>query len=298
MAAYPRTQTVVIFSVSTVVVIAVAVYVYGGSFLNIFKSKTPKMADTEVISGIPKDQLVETASWKDTFFNVTDENNSYNTATAKNTSSVKNSEPVTATDIFGREFFSKFMTLRQAGMISNSDAQEALVKQIVDSGQLIIDGPKVYTVADLHIATNEDNASRQAYANAIAHTMKSHQPSENEAIIAKDALETGNDSRLSDIDPIVAAYNAVRSDLLNTPVPPSAVQYHLNLVNGMSEALANAVSLRNTLTDPLQTLATLSKYQVVEKNFFDTIVNLRSYFSNYGVVFSPTEVAFSVFSPK
>ncbi len=298
MTAYPRTQTVVTFIVCAVVIIGVATYVYGGSLATLRSKKGSSVAVISATS-TPTDQLVETASWKETFFNVTDANNNeYETSSATHVSTGAETEKITATDIFGREFFSKYMTLRQTGMIANSDAKDALVDQIIESGHMITDGPKVYTLADLTISAVEDDASRAAYANAVAHTMLSHQPAEHEGVIAKEALETGNNERLADIDPIIVAYSTVRSDLLAIPTPLSAAQYHLNLVNGMSEAVANAVSLRNAITDPLQTLATLSRYQATEKNVFDTVVNLRAYFNNYGITFSPADSAYSVFSLK
>ena len=298
MATYPRTQTVVTFIVCAVVIGGVATYVYGGALASLTKKKGSSVAVISATSS-STDQLIETASWKETFFNVTDASGKkYETSSATNISAGSEVEKITATDIFGREFFSKYMSLRKTGMIENTDAKDALVDQIIESGQMITDGPKVYTVADLKIAAVEDDASREAYANAVAHTMVSHQPAEHEGMIAKEALETGDNERLADIDPIIVAYSTVRSDLLAIPAPLSATQYHLNLVNGMSEAVANAVSLRNTLTDPLQTLATLSRYQMTEKNVFDTVVNLRAYFNSYGIVFSPTDSAYSVFSLK
>jgi len=298
MATYPRTQTIVTFMVCAVIITGVATYVYGGSLASIINKKGSSIA---IVSGIATstDQLVETASWKETFFNVTDASDKkYETSSAANVSAGSETEKITATDIFGREFFSKYMTLRKTGMISNADARDALVDQIIESGQLITDGPKVYTMADLNIVAVESNATRETYANAVAYTMISNQPAEHEGVIAKEALETGNNERLVDIDPNIAAYSIVRSDLLAIPVPFSAAQYHLKLVNGMSEAVANAVSLRNTLTDPLQTLATLSRYQITEKNVFDTVVNLRNYFNNYGITFLPADIAYSVFSLK
>jgi hypothetical protein len=297
MIAYPRTHTIIILVICGITVTSVAMYVYGDFFSPSHKNE---LGAVEVVPTSISDanQLVETAGWKDTFFNVTDKNNLYGTTSSKNSRGNSPREVLTATDLFGREFFSKFMTLRQAGMVSNSDAKEALVNQVIESGQLITDSPKVYSLVDLNISNTEDNITRQVYANNVAKTIKNHQPRENEGVIAKEALETGDANRLADIDPIIIAYSSVRSDLLDISVPSSLASYHLNLVNGMSEAVANALSLRNTLDDPLQTLSTLSRYQTTEKNFFNTVVDMRTYFNNNSIIFSPTEIAFSIFSLK
>jgi hypothetical protein len=297
MAAYPRVQTVVTFLVCTAAVAGVAAYVYGGSFAS---AKSKQVSAVAAVTSSPEaNTLVETASWKETFFNITEDDKSgFETSRAKNASPDATAEDLSATDIFGREFFSKFMTLRQAGMISNPEATDALVTQAVEDSQLITDGPKVYAMSSLTIAPVEDNDTREAYANAVAWALTRNQPLENETIIAKEALETGNMERLSDIEPIIAIYTNVRTELLRIPVPTSAAPYHLKLVNGISEALATAVALRSSGTDPLQALAAASQYPQTSADVFYTVLDLRSYFDDYGIVFGPDDDAYTVFSLK
>lgn len=298
MAAYPRVQTVVTFIVCATAVIGVATYVYGGSFLS-SKDKKVAVVETVTTSFGEANPLIETADWKQAFFEINESSKkSYSTDTAKSLTFEQDSVDLTATDVLGREFFSKFMTLRQAGMISNTEATNALVDQIVEDGQFITDGPKIYSIKDLHISATEDNASRQIYANAVATALKRNRPTENEAVIAKDALERGDDARLADIDPIIAVYASVRGELLGLYTPPSVAEYHLNLINGLSGALANAISFRNAATDPLQALTAVSNYQTVEADIFYTVVDMRSYFDDNDIVFTPDEPAFSVFSMK
>jgi hypothetical protein len=69
-------------------------------------------------------------------------------------------------------------------------------------------------------------------------------------------------------------------------------------VNGISEALANAISLRSSATDPLQALAAASAYPQTSANVFYTVLDLRSYFDDHGIVFGPDDDAYTVFSLK
>lgn len=298
MVAYPRAQTVATFIVCTVVVLGAAFYVYGDSFITKNTLETPTITAHVSDSSI-NDLYIDTADWKKTFFSVNEANNkNFSTDNAKDISSNIQKFDLTATDLFGREFFSKFMTLRQAGLITNPDATKALVNQIVEDTQLITDEAKTSTIDDLFVSMIENTASLQVYANTVAHILKHDRPTGSEVLIAKKALETGNTNLLHDIDPIIAAYARVREELLTTSVPFSASTYHIRLINGISQALANAVALRNSASDPLQALNAISNHQETVGTFFYTVVDLRQYFNDYGIVFDPTEEAYSVFTLK
>jgi hypothetical protein len=298
MPAYLRAKTVITLIICVAAVGGVAAYVYGDFW---GPKNLEKTAGTAAISGSSHtiNDLVETAGWKETFYNVTDEDiKGFEIHGAQNISTLSVDEDLTATDIFGREFFSKYLMVRQTGMVSDPNTTQALVDQVLQDSALVTDTPRVYTQNDLTINIQEDDASREAYAHTVAHILINDRPTENEALIAKEALTNGDLERLADIDPIIATYASIRSDLLHTPVPASLADYHLDLVNGVSEALANAVALRNAGTDPLQSLNAVARYPGTESKIFYTILDLRTYFNEYGITFETGEEAFRVFSMK
>lgn len=298
MAAYPRRKTVATFIVCTVVVLGASIYTYGNPFISKNKQENI-LATNKITTATSNDAYIDTADWKKTFFNVNENNaKNYSTENAKNISQTKKEPGLTATDLFGRELFSKFMTLRQAGMASNTGTTDALVNQILDNSQLITDEAKLSTIGDLYTFTTEDSVALQIYANTVASILKRDRPTDNEVLIAKKALETGDTKMLENIDPIIATYARVRSDLLTTPVPFSASTYHIKLVNGVSTALANAVALKNSAVDPLQALNAISSYPETVSIVFYAVVDLRNYFDKAGITFNPNEEAYSVFSLK
>ncbi len=298
MATYPRAQTVATFIVCTVVVLGASLYTYGNPFISTNAPENSSVFTKNTIASA-NDTYIDTADWKKTFFSVNEKNaKNYSTENAKNISKTNNEPELTATDLFGRELFSKFMTLRQAGMISDTNTTDALVNQILDNSQLITDEAKFSTAADLYTFTSEDSAALQIYANTVANILKRDQPVDNEVLVTKKALESGDLKLLENIDQIISTYARVRSDLLTTPVPFSASAYHIKLVNGVAKALANAVALRNSAVDPLQALEAISSYPETVSVVFYAIVDLRNYFDQAGITFNPNEDAYSVFSLK
>ena len=115
-------------------------------------------------------------------------------------------------------------------------------------------------------------------------------PAQNEAVIASNALDKGDMTMLQQIDPVIAIYKKTINSLLATPVPQSAIQYHMDLVNGFSMELSNATALRNIDNDPLQSLNAIGQEVPALQRINTALANLQKYFNTSNVTFTaPTQ---------
>lgn len=286
-----RLHTSIIFAVCAILVIGVSIYVHRENL------SAPGQAQQAPPAAIRSDvPIVTNDDWKKTFFTVSGTpvtGDVSDTAIAGSLNAT--SSPLTATDRFGREFFSKYMILKQAGIAINSDLGKATVQGVADSSLDLAAQIPQYSTSDLSIIADETPASLRRYGNAVAEAVYRHAPSGNDAIIAKDAMEKSDPVLLQGIDPIIGAYTAMRDELLRTAVPRSATNAHLDLVNSVSEALYNAIAFRHVFDDPLPAIGAVARYQDTESSFFAAMVNLRAYFQSSGTAFDSADSAYAIF---
>ncbi|MCX6719136.1 MAG: hypothetical protein NTZ38_02045, partial [Candidatus Taylorbacteria bacterium] len=109
-------------------------------------------------------------------------------------------------------------------------------------------------------------------------------PTQDAAQIANDTLSAGQSSSLSEIDPIIAAYQGILISLKSLPVPQKLAQNHLNLLNGIATTLSNDQALRKVDADPVQGLSALSLYVSGLQQISTAVSGLQSGFDSANVV--------------
>ncbi|MES2471021.1 MAG: hypothetical protein V4526_02205 [Patescibacteria group bacterium] len=198
-------------------------------------------------------------------------------------------KPLTATDKFGRELFTYYTQLRQAGLSSDSDSQERLVQQLLESGTLAATA-KVYSSKDLVISNTTSDAAARQYVNSVGSTFLRYSvKGRSEPAIVKESIETNNPSILAELDPIIAANRLILNQLLKTQAPSDAAALHLELVNTMSAVLFVDEAFKKIQTDPIVSLQAISQYPVVSQTMLNVFLAVRQYATNYGFKFEATE---------
>lgn len=213
-------------------------------------------------------------------------------ASVDGTTSVEN---LTTTDKFGRDIFAKYIELKQAGLASDPDSQQEIIREILSSGEFFV-YKKIYTLEDVRVVDIYDSESLRAYGNQVAAVFQKNMVSgRDEAIIVKDSLDKGDPNILKELDPIIAADKAILSGLLAIQVPKVAARPHLDLINAVSGATFVAQSLRQSSADPLIALQGIGSYQETARELFDSLQKLKTMFSLSFIKFTSSEPGY-VFS--
>ena len=284
--AYPRKQTLVIFVICAVAVGGAALYVYRASS----GSPVPLAPVSVAIGANSAEDVAPTASnWRAQFLGGASSTGSFATAQAASaTSPVADDQPLTPTDIFGREFFTDYMQLHQAGLDTDTGAVSNMNDQLVSDSVQNIPAPTTYTESDLHVVAENDPASLQAYAAAVLNVLNTDVPDQdhNEAILAEQALEQSDMSQLKKLDPVISNYQIGLSTMLAMDVPGPLVQYHLEITNGIAISLYNAQALRKVDTDPLSSLGAVSLETAGLQSMDNGLTGLMQYFAAAGIPFN------------
>lgn len=210
-------------------------------------------------------------------------------SSTKITDLTKSEEKLTATDILGRDFFARYMELRQMGGVGDKLSQQELINQVLKNG-MILSTPKAYT--SLEILTKSDSSveSIKQYGNQIGNIFKTYTiSSRNEAVIAKDAMEKENPEILKELDPIIKSYKNIINGILKIQAPQDMAVIHLNLVNSVNSLIFVAESFRKSAVDPL---AGIQATSLVLRNIQDlnTIFGeIRNKFNSLNISYSNNE---------
>ncbi len=188
-------------------------------------------------------------------------------------------EPI---DIVSRDFFARYLELRQLGASKDKASQEELAKKV--AGNIVLSQPAKYVISEIVVKPDNGNEGVIKYGEEVSAIFKKYAVNaRNEAVIVKESLEKEDTEILKEIDPSIESYRKIVNALVKVGVPQSMSLMHLDLVNAMNGSLFVAQSFRDSGANPVEGIQALSYYQVVEKNLYDAIIAIRSYFKYLGI---------------
>ncbi len=124
-----------------------------------------------------------------------------------------------------------------------------------------------YTISNIHTSEETSREAIRAYGNEAGSVVQKNSPVGVGAapvlLIIYKALSTNSDELLAELDPYIAFYDAVISDLLLVSVPKPTVIIHLNLLNGLSGFHDFLRSMRGIFQDPFAAAAGLKRLSEV-----------------------------------
>jgi hypothetical protein len=208
-------------------------------------------------------------------------NSSKNVATADLTkrSGQEKLEPI---DLISREFFARYMELRQSGTSKDKPSQEILAERT--AGNIVLSQPGKYELKDIITKPENDIDSIKQYGKDITNIFqKNAVKARNEAVIAKEAFESEDFEILKEIDPSIDSYKNIINSLLKLRVPKTIETLHLDLINAMNGSLFVAKSFRNSGVNPVEGVQAVQYYPVVQRSLFDAINGIKSYFKYLGI---------------
>lgn len=283
---YPHKQTVIIAIVCIVVVGAVFTYV---KTIPRAPATAQQPSSTDNIAVTAPDLLATSTDWRSSFFG------EYGTSTPKIYSQTDKRENLTLTDRFGRDFFARYIQLKQSGLIDNEQFVTDTINQSIYTAAQSAQHAKTYTLMDIVVINNTDTSHLKAYGNAIGSTISTYGVDDDPAQIANSAFDANDMTILARIEPIVKSYDTIVSVLKNIPVPQPLAIYHTDLMNAVSGMAKIATDIRYVESDPMQTMVSVSTYSSMQTKLIESLKNMKSYFSITNISFDATEPG-SIFS--
>ncbi len=185
-------------------------------------------------------------------------------------------------DIVSREFFARYMELRQLG--SSKDKASQLELAQATAGNIVLSKPATYTEKEISIKQDQSIEAVRQYGLEVGNIFKKYLvKSRNEAVIVRDSIEQEDPEILKELDPVIASNKNIINSLVKLSVPASLTTIHLDILNSMNGSLFVAQSFKDSGVSPIEGIQAIQYYTVVQKNLFDAVNALKSYFKYLGI---------------
>ncbi len=202
--------------------------------------------------------------------------------TTKDLTKSDTKEKLSQIDLVSRDFFARYMELRQIGSSKDKFSQEELVRSTASG--IVLSSPTEYKISEIIVNEDSSKESVLKYSQEISNIFKKYAiQSRNEAVITKESFEKENPDILKEIDPIIQSYKNIINSLIKVSAPSSIKILHLELVNSINGGLFIAQSFRSSAVDGIKGLQAISSYQISEQRLFNSIKALQSYFKYIGI---------------
>lgn len=185
-------------------------------------------------------------------------------------------------DIVSREFFARYMELRQLG--SSKDKASQLEIAQATAGNIVLSKPATYTEKEILIKQDQSIEAVRQYGLEVGNIFKKYLvKSRNEGVIVRDSIEQEDPEILKELDPVIASNKNIINSLVKLSVPASLTTIHLDLLNAMNGSLFVAQSFKDSGVSPVEGIQAIQYYTVVQKNLFDAVNALKSYLKYLGI---------------
>lgn len=286
---YPHKQTIIIGAACLVAIIAVTYYTH--------QQKTSVNTDLNVQSSVQGKVDENTATgttsknWQKDFFTL-----STSTQSVKSSSSSAQKGPETLTDKTGKDFFTRYMILKQANQTTDDKSVQDAMNETITNAAISAPKPKTYGVENINASADVSPASIHTYANTTASILLTYISRQDPATITSDAMTSGDMDSLAKIDPIITGYQKIISSLLAMQVPKDLVVSHVNLINSLSVLLYVCQGLRHIPTDAMQSMIALGLYSTGQDGLKSAMLGVRDFISIHNVTIQSTEPGYLFFT--
>lgn len=199
-------------------------------------------------------------------------------------------DPNNLTSSFSKNLYLTSAYLNKNGISDTNSEQTALNQLITEEASKIT--PTSYTYTDLNIAKKEDKTSIKDYGNKVAPIL---QAVTSKKIIAYDIssldsfLQTKNESDLVALTRNRDHLNAILKLLQTISVPPSAIPYHILMLNRIALYRDTVENMAKAKTDPVRAKISLEQYTNNILLVLRISNQLSDYFNIQNIIFSAEE---------
>ncbi len=188
--------------------------------------------------------------------------------------------------------FSKNIYTAAAYVTKNPDLSEdektALVADAVKSEAPKIE-TRVYTVDEIAVSSSNSIEVKKSYGNSMALLLKKADAAKlgsNDLVMLEAYTAKGDPELLIPLFNKKGQVDVILKELLAITVPPSALVFHLRLVNSVSAFSMTLDAFARADSDPLRSLAFLNSYPETVTELFTAMSDVQDYFVLEKVPFS------------
>lgn len=283
---YPHKQTAIIFIICALGVLGTILYVGRGD-LSTKKIPTDSSAGQDIQVTSTGTVFASTTEWQKQFF--ANSTTSILQVARENSKNASAKEPETLTGQFGKKFFEQFMVLKQNDLADDQTAIKAVIDQNMNDFVSTAPQAKTYDIRSVLITPTDDLTAERTYANTVGEILVMYIPKKDAAIIATEALEQNDPSRIREIIAIADSYSTMLKKLLAVPAPKTISVNHLNLINAASSMMFVSQGMSKVFEDPIQTMISLAVYEKSFASLYNALLDLKYNFSQKSIQFSNSE---------
>ena len=179
----------------------------------------------------------------------------------KETGVQQESENLTQTEKFSREFFATVATLSQNGAMDQATADkisDSLAERIQNSTP-----QKIFTLIDIKISTDNSVQAIKNYNNTLNSIYQKNPLKYTVMDVLQKFIGDGNNvdaSALSQLDLIIKQTNRIIDGMVKMSVPQYLALLHLDLINRLQRLVENLNDIKLYDTDTVVALSGISKY--------------------------------------
>jgi len=199
-------------------------------------------------------------------------------------------ENISSNALFAREFFAKYIELKQQGLGKNPEAEALLIDDLMGSAAGLISSPKVFKLTDIKVIPDSDMVFR-TYGNAMGNIIakNSNPASVHELAILEEVTISANRKTLEKLDDIIAAYAYNINEFRNVAVPQSMLDVHLSLLNNTSALLKHIENFRFLFENPIAAIEAINSYDATVRNLSSTFEDVALFYISKNITFPETE---------
>jgi hypothetical protein len=187
-----------------------------------------------------------------------------------------NEKKLTETEKFAREFFTSYTAMKSSGQVDAdtiNNFSSALGQKIINPD--LIDR---YTEADIKISNTDNSTKRLEYYTNMQKLFKSYQSAGigDELEIVSNGLEADSADQYIKLSIIAKAYQDFAKKTIETSVPQSLSDYHLQIANNANNTGISVLNMAKIISDPVIGLSGLSQYQKYSDDLVKAVADLET----------------------
>lgn len=168
--------------------------------------------------------------------------------------------PETLTDTVSKSLISNYLAMKQSGTLDSASAQKLLDQTVNLFDEL---GDETILETKLNVIADNGSKSITDYGENLGNILRNDKPTTlmDERKLITDAISSRNQSKLDELDGIIAVYENISEDLIKMPVPRTFVRAHLDMINGVRAMAIALKQIKNVFNDPVKSLSEMQLYQ-------------------------------------
>ncbi len=197
--------------------------------------------------------------------------------------------PNTVTSQFAQRFFGEYIQANSDDIpMTDEEKQRFLERSLTEAAALGYQQP--FTLRDIRTTSTSSLEALREYGNSVMLAIvRDPVESEGELLIYKTAIESGNDDLLKKLDPIIASYDRIITDIRALSVPQPLANEHAALLNALRDIHTTIVALRNTPQDPLPALVRFKQYVPQVEELQRSLGTIHAGLTAKGIIYTDAE---------